>query len=148
MKYEFPKISRARLHVIDADSKTVGDGSTPDPTEEEKAWLNIMTSTAPELETKKKKLSVCSLADIVEYDTNAVKFSYDSAVYTIKKPTNSLQIARAYERSKIDALEALNAQLCVCAGALPVAKDFSNVPAEVVGLLAAIAERFFFAPYL
>lgn len=148
MKYEYPKITRARLHSVDADSKIVGDGSTPDPTEEEKAWLTIMTSTAPELETKKKKLSVCSLADIVEYDANAVKFSYDGAVYTIKKPTNSLQIARAYERSKIDALEALNAQLCIHAGALPIAKDFSNVPVEVVGLLASVAENFFFAPYL
>ena len=35
MKFEYPKISRARIKAIDADSKTVGDGKTADPTEEE-----------------------------------------------------------------------------------------------------------------
>lgn len=148
MKYEFPKITRARLKTINADSKTVGDGSTDDPTEEEKAWIDIMKSNAPEMETLKKKISVCALADVIEYDRNAVKFNYDGALYVVKKPTNSLQIARAYERSKIDALEVLNSQLCICKGSIPISKDFADIPVEVVGLLASVAENFFFAPYL
>jgi len=148
MKYEFPRISRQRLKVIDTDSKTIGDGKTSDPTEEEKAWIDIMSSTAPELETRKKKLSVCALADIEEYNSGVVKFSYDGQLYVIKKPSNSLQIARAREFSITDALEALNLQHCLCIGALPIAKDFANVPVEVIGLMSSIAENFFFTPYL
>jgi len=148
MKYEFPRISRARLKTIDTESKVIGDGSTNDPTEEEKAWLDILTSTAPELEVKKKKLSVCSFADVVEYDSSAVKVNYDGVTYTVKKPSNSLQIARMRERSVMDAFEALNAQHCVCIGAVPCSRDFSGVPVEAISLLASVAESFFFMPYL
>jgi hypothetical protein len=148
MKYEFPRITRARIKIVDFESKTTGDGSTNEPTEEEKAWIDIMKSDAPELEVKKKKLSVCSLADVVEYNADSVKARYDGVVYTIKKPTNSLQIARMRERSVMDAFEALNAQHCVCVGAVPCARDFSGVPVEVIGLLSAVAESFFFTPYL
>ena len=148
MKYEFPRISRARVKAVNVESDVIGDGSTNDPTEEEKAWIDIISSTAPELEVKKKKLYVCALADIVEYDANAVKVQYDSIVYTIKKPSNSLQIARAREHSTMNAFEALNAQHCVCIGAIPCARDFFGVPVEAITLLAQVAENFFFTPYL
>jgi hypothetical protein len=148
MKYEFPKISRARIKVIDVESKTIGDGSTSDPTEEEKAWIDIMTSTAPELEVRKKKLSVCTIADIEDFDANSVRVKYDSIIYTIKKPANSLQIARMRERSVMAAFEALNAQYCICVGAVPCPPDFFGVPVEVIALLSAVAESFFFMPYL
>jgi hypothetical protein len=148
MKYEFPRISRVRIKTIDVESRIVGDGTTNDPTEEEKAWLEIISSTAPELEVKKKKLSVCAVADIVEYDANGVKVQYDGIVYTVKKPTNSLQIARAREHSIMNALEALNAQHCICIGAIPCTRDFLGVPVEAIALLAQVAENFFFAPYL
>lgn len=148
MKYEFPKISRARLKVIDAKSQKIGDGTTPDPTEEEKAWIDIMASDAPELETRQKKLAVCTLADVEEYDDGHVKFSYDGKTYAIKKPANSLQIARARERSVVEAVEVLASQHCICIGAVPVPKDFSGIPVEVIGIITSVAERFFFAPYL
>ena len=148
MKYEFPRITRARVKAIDIESKIVGDGTTNDPTEEEKAWIDIIASSAPELEVKKKKLYVCTIADIEEYDANGVKVKYDGVMYSIKKPANSLQIARARERSVMDALEALNAQHCVCIGAVPCSRDFAGVPVEAIGLLAQVAENFFFAPYL
>lgn len=146
--FDFPKISRSRLRAVDAESKTIGDGSTTDPTEEERAWIDVMRSEAPELASKKKRLSVCANADVVEYNSDAVKLSYDGIIYTIKKPSNSLQIARARERSVTDALEALNVQRCIVVGAVPIAKDFSNVSVEVIELLKTVAESFFFAPYL
>lgn len=148
MKYEFPKFSRIRMKVVDAESKIIGDGTTSDPTEEEKAWIDIMASSAPEYETLKKKLSVCAHADIVEYDSNAVKFSYDGKTYVVKKPTNSLQIARAREYSIMNALETLAAQHCILIGAVPIAKDFSDVPVEAIRIMSVVAENFFFAPYL
>ena len=145
---DFPIITRARLQVVDAESKSIGDGTTADPTEQEKAWIDIMRSTVPELALKKKRLSVCALSDIVEYNNDAVKFSYDGILYTIKKPVNCLQIARAREHSMTDALEALNFQRCIVIGAVPISKDFSNIPVEVIQLLSSIAENFFFMPYL
>lgn len=145
---ELPKITQARLQVINSDSKTIGDGSTDDPTEEERAWIDIIASTAPELDVKKKRVSVCALADVVEYDTNAVKVKYDGTIYTIKKPTNSLQIARARERSAMAAFETLAAQFCVLVSGVPCKSDLSNLPVEAIILLSNVADRFFFTPYL
>ena len=145
---DLPKITQARLQVINPDSKTIGDGSTDDPTEEEKAWIDIIASTAPELDVKKKRVSVCAIADVVEYDTNAVKVKYDGVVYTVKKPTNSLQIARARERSAMAAFETLAAQFCVLVGGVPCKSDLSNLPVEAIMLLSNVADRFFFTPYL
>ena len=148
MTFELPKITQARLQIINSDSKVVGDGTTDDPTEEEKAWIDIIASNAPELDVKKKRVSVCAIADVVEYDTNAIKVRYDSIIYTIKKPSNSLQIARARERSVIAAFETLAAQFCILIGGAPCKSDLSNLPVEAIMLLSNVADRFFFMPYL
>ena len=148
MTPELPKITQARLQVVNADSKIIGDGTTDDPTAEEKAWIDIIASTAPELDVKKKRVSVCAIADVVEYDANAVKVKYDGVVYTVKKPTNSLQIARARERSAMAAFETLAAQFCVLVGGVPCKSDLSNLPVEAIMLLSNVADRFFFTPYL
>ena len=148
MTPELPKITQARLQVVNADSKIIGDGTTDDPTAEEKAWIDIIASTAPELDVKKKRVSVCAIADVVEYDTNAVKIKYDGVVYTIKKPTNSLQIARARERSAMAAFETLAAQFCVLVNGVPCKSDLLNLPVEAIMLLSNVADRFFFTPYL
>jgi len=148
MTPELPKITQARLQVVNADSKIIGDGTTDDPTAEEKAWIDIIASTAPELDVKKKRVSVCAIADVVEYDANAVKVKYDGVVYTVKKPTNSLQIARARERSAMAAFETLAAQFCVLVSGVPCKSDLSNLPVEAIILLSNVADRFFFTPYL
>lgn len=148
MTFDLPKISQARLQTINANSKVIGDGTTDDPTEEERAWIDLIASNAPELDVKKKRAAVCAIADVVEYDTNAVKIRYDDVIYTIKKPTNSLQIARARERSAMAAFETLASQFCVLVGAVPCKTDFSNLPVEVIILLSNVADRFFFTPYL
>ena len=145
---ELPKITQARLQVINSDSKVIGDGTTDDPTEEEKAWIDIIASTAPELDVKKKRISTCAIADVVEYDANAIKIRYDGIIYTIKKPSNSLQIARARERSAMAAFETLAAQFCVLVGGAPCKSDLSNLPVEAIILLSNVADRFFFTPYL
>ena len=146
---EFPLMSRARLlHGVDAESQEIGDGTTSAPTEEEKKWFTLMKSTVPELEKVRKKISVCALAEVVEYDKNQVTFVYDNVNYTINKPVNSLKIARAREYSAMSALEELNAQRCITIGMAPIAKDFSGVDAEVIQLMSMIADKFFFMPFL
>ena len=145
---DFPKISRARLKIVDSESLEIGDGTTSAPTEEEKNWINILKSKAPESEKLRKKISVCGFAEIVEYNKDRVTFTYDGVNYTINKPNNSLRIARCREYSIMSALEELNSQRCICIGAVPISKDFSGIDAEVIQLLSQIAENFFFTPYL
>ena len=131
------------LNTIDPESSEVGDGTTSAPTEEEKRWFEIMKSTVPELEKIRKKLSVCAISEVVSYDKNHVTFVYDGVNYTINKPVNSLKIARAREYSAMSALEELNAQRCITIGAVPIAKDFSGIDAEVIQLMAQVADKFF-----
>lgn len=144
----FPRISRERLKNIDTESIEIGDGTTSAPTEEERKWLDIMRATAPELEKVKKKLSVCAIAEIVDYDKSKVTFSYDGSNYTINKPNNSLRIARAREYSIMSALEELNAQRCIVTNGIPIPKDFSGIDVDVIQLMSQIAESFFFTPYI
>ena len=144
----YPLITRARLKVVDADSTEIGDGTTAAPTEEEKNWFMLLKSNAPEHEKLRKKLSVCAFSDVVSYSAEAVTFIYDSINYTIRKPVNSLRIARAREHSIMAALEELNLQRCIVIGAVPIAKDFSEIDAEVIQLMSQVAENFFFTPYL
>ena len=148
MKYDFPRIARSRLKVIDENSTDIGNGTTTAPTEEERAWLDIMKSTDPERERIRKKLSVCALAEVVEYNKESVTVQYDGVKYTIKKPVNGFRIARAREYSMMDAFEELNAQRQIVIGAAPIAKDFAGIDAEVIQILSKVAESFFFAPYL
>lgn len=148
MTFELPKISQARLQIVNSDSRVIGDGTTDDPTEEERAWLDVIASSAPELDVKKKRVATCAIADVVEYDTSAIKIRYDGVIYTIKKPSNSLQIARARERSAMAAFETLAAQFCILVGGAPCKTDLSNLPVEAIILLSNVADRFFFTPYL
>ncbi len=136
------------LNTIDPESSEVGDGTTSAPTEEEKRWFEIMKSTVPELEKIRKKLSVCAISEVVSYDKNHVTFVYDGVNYTVNKPVNSLKIARAREYSAMSALEELNAQRCITIGAVPIAKDFSGIDAEVIQLMSQVADKFFFMPFL
>jgi len=145
---DFPLMSRARLMIIDSESTEIGDGTTTSPTEEERKWFEILKSTVPELEKLRKKLSVCYLAEIVEYNQSKVIFTYDGINYTINKPNNSLRIARTREYSIMAALEELNNQRCIVVGAVPIPKDFSGIDMEVIQLMASISERFFFMPFL
>ena len=145
---DFPKISRARLKTVDSESIEIGDGTTTAPTEEERKWFDLLKSTVPELEKVRKKLSVCAIAEIIDYDKSKVIFSYDGVNYTINKPNNSLRIARCREYSIMSALEEMNLQRCITVGAVPIPKDFSGIDADVIQLMSQICENFFFTPYL
>jgi len=145
MMAEFPRVTRERLKEIGTDS---GDGVATTLTEEEKQWLDILKSSAPEREKLKKKLSVCALADVVAYSSDEVTIVYDDKQYTIKKPANSLRIARAREYSIVAALEELNGQRCITSNGVPIAKDFTGIDVEVIQILATVAENFFFTPFL
>jgi hypothetical protein len=144
----YPLITRSRLRAVNFESSVTGDGTTTDPTEEELRWYKILKSEAPEHEKLRRKISVCSIADVVSYSNDEVTIFYDEVKYTLKRPVNGLRIARAREQSPMSALEELNLQRCIVIGAEPIPKNFLGIDSDVIQLLGSVAENFFFIPYL
>lgn len=146
---DFPLVSRDRLHVIDRNADEIGDGSDSRPTETERKWLDIMKATDSAREGLRKKIAVCAIADVVEYDPTKVTIRYEGENFTILSPTNGLAIAKAREVSATLAFEVLvTQQRRVMKGAVPVSKDFLGMSVEVIRLLTEVADSFFFMPYL
>jgi len=145
----FPLVSRERLKVIDRSATETGDGTDSRPTEIEKAWFDIVNATDAAREGVRKKIAVCGIADVVEYDPQKVTIRYEGENYTILSPTNGLAIAKAREISATLAFEILvTQQRRVLKGAVPVSKDFLGMSVEVIRLLTEVADSFFFVPYL
>lgn len=145
---QFPIVTRERLKIIDRDATETGDGTTNAPTETERAWLEIMRATDSARESVRKKIAVCALADVTDLTADAVSVKYGETVYTIRKPANGLRVAKAREVSATYALEELNNQRQIVIGAQPLEKDFRGVDADVIKMLADVADSFFFTPYL
>lgn len=149
MTFEFPKVSRERLKIIDRNTDEIGDGTDTRPTEEEKAWFEIINANDSAREVVRKRIAVCGIADVIEYDNEKVVVRYEKINYTIMKPTNGLAIAKAREISATLAFEVLVAQQRrVKRGEVFVSKEFNDMPVEVIRLLTEVADSFFFMPYL
>lgn len=146
---DFPLVSRERLQIIDRKTDEIGDGSDSRPTETERKWLEILNATDSARDVLRKKIAVCAIADVVEYDPEHVTVLYENVKYTVMKPTNGLAIAKAREISATLAFEVLVAQQRrVKRGEIFIDKNFSDVPVEVIRLLTEVADSFFFMPYL
>jgi len=92
-----PRISRARLKVVDK-SLDIGDGTDARPTEEEKAWFDLMASESEKDEIRRRRASICALCDVVSYHDEEFTFLYDEKSYTVKKPLRPFDIAKAYSQ--------------------------------------------------
>jgi len=145
---EIPRISRERLKIINPDSPDTGTGNDANPTESERAWLELVRSTDTSRDVLRKQAGVCALADVESMSKEQISILYDGTKYTLKKPINGFRIAQARESSIVAALAELNAQRCICIGMVPINKDFSGIDAAVVKLLGDVAENFFFTPFL
>lgn len=143
-----PRISRARLKVVDK-SLEIGDGTDARPTEEEKAWFDLMASESEKDEIRRRRASICALCDVVSYHDEEFTFLYDEKAYTVKKPLRPFDIAKAYSQGgAMAALQALNNERRIMRVAVPIQKDFTDVDAPLIKLLSEVTENFFFAPYL
>lgn len=144
----YPIVSQARLRVIDRETNETGDGSDTRPTETERKYLELMRSVDPERDVLRKRVSVCALAEVVSMSADHVTIKYNGEETTIRKPVNSLKIAKAREISQTLAFEELNEQRQIMKGMVPLDKKFYGVPVELIRLLSEIADSFFFTPYL
>lgn len=136
---EYPIITRARIAELGQDDSTA--------TDEEKEWFAIMRSEAPELQSKKRRIGVCTIADVISITRDSITVAYEGTEYTLNKPVNALRIARAREYGATAALEELNAQRQIKVNGAPINKDFSNIDASVILGLTEVADSFFFKPF-
>jgi len=116
------------------------------PTDEEKEWMKIFQSNAPELARIRRKMSVCLDAEIEVLEDNRIVYSYCGVPYEIKAPINSFKILRALESSKIDALEEMSRQACLKKDGKDI--DLKSEPVDSLKLMRLITDKFFFQIYL
>jgi len=116
------------------------------PNEEEKQWMKIFRSTAPELARIQRKMSVCLDAEVTVLEDNIVKYKYADTEYEILSPVNSFKILRAIEKDKSSAFEELSKQGCLKKEGKEV--DLKTEPFDALNLMFKIADKFFFQIYL
>ena len=116
------------------------------PTDEEKQWMKIFQSTAPELARTQRKMGVCLDAEVTVLEDDMVKYKYADAEYEIKSPVNSFSILRAIEKDKSSAFEELSKQGCLKKEGKDV--DLKTEPFDALNLMFKIADKFFFQIYL
>ena len=112
------------------------------PNEEEKQWMKIFRSTAPELARIQRKMSVCLDAEVTVLEDNIVKYKYADTEYEILSPVNSFKILRAIEKDKSSAFEELSKQGCLKKEGKEV--DLKTEPFDALNLMFKIADKFFF----
>jgi len=116
------------------------------PTENERDWMRIFRSTAPEVARLQRKMSVCVDAEVIEYDDNHVKYNYSDEEFEIKSPTNSFNILRELENGIPLALRELSNQGCIKKAGIDVILE--KEPVDSLSLIMKIANKFFFRTYL
>jgi len=117
------------------------------PSEDEKEWMKIFTSTAPELARIQRKMSVCLDAEIDELEENRISFSYGENKYEILAPVNSFKILKALENSKSDALLEMSKQGCIKKSGTPI-YALDKEPIDSLNLIQKITDKFFFQTFL
>lgn len=117
------------------------------PTPEEKEWMRIFTSNAPELARIQRKMSVCLDAEIDELEESKVSFVYDSIKYEIFGPVNSFKILQALENSKSSALLEMAKQGCIKKSGV-ILYSLEKEPIDSLNLINKITDKFFFQTFL
>lgn len=116
------------------------------PTPEEREWMKIFQSNAPELARMRRKMSVCLDAEIKILEENHILYEYCKTEYEIKAPINSFKILKALESSKSDAFEEMAKQGCLKKDGKDI--DLKIEPVDSLKLMFIIADKFFFQIYL
>jgi len=117
------------------------------PTDEEREWMKIFTSNAPELARLQRKMSVCLDADIDELEENKISFTYGNDKYEISGPFNSFRVLKSLEDSKSDALLEMAKQGCIKKLGTAI-YTLDKEPMDVLNLILKITNKFFFQSFL
>lgn len=115
------------------------------PTDEEKQWMDIFNSEAPQLARIRRKMSVCIDAEITDLSEDAISWEYGGSKYRVESPNNAFRVCSALQRSALDAVAEMCRQKCVKMNARPVDITKPGVmPVDDMQLLVLIVSKFFF----
>lgn len=117
------------------------------PTEDEKDWMRIFNSNAPELARVQRKMSVCLDADIDEIEENKISFTYGNDKYEISGPFNSFKVLKTLEDSKSDALLEMAKQGCIKKSGVAI-YILDKEPIDALNLILKITDKFFFQSFM
>ncbi len=120
------------------------------PTEEEKEFMKIFRSSAPELERMKRKMSVCLDAEVLELEEDRVVYEYAGKKFEILSPKNVFKISQMLDRGISEAFSEMCVQGCVSVDGNPLTDVKNKCPIGVdeFQLLVLITRKFFFQIYL
>ena len=59
------------------------------PTDDEKNFMQVFKSTAPQLARLQRKMSVCLDVEVLDYDFNCITFTYSGNTYEIQSCKNA-----------------------------------------------------------
>jgi len=150
------KVSRSAINtklfnVTEAElrAKLKGDELTSAlallPTDEEREFMRIFTSTAPELARVQRKMSVCIEAEVRVLESHRVAYEYAGRVFDILAPLNSFRISEALEKGKHAAVSEMIKQGRITDEARTLThEDAKGLDVDEVNLLIKITDRFFF----
>lgn len=118
------------------------------PTEDEKAFMEILRSNMPQLARLQRKMSVCLDVEVTELSDDRISFKYGEDSYTLTEPKNAYKICPAIEKSKLDALIEMNVQGCVLKNDEAVKDVRDGFRVDELRLLCDVASKFFFQTFL
>lgn len=120
------------------------------PTEEEKAFMEIYQSNAPQLVRLQRKMSVCLDVEVLELSDDKVSYEYGEKTFSIEEPKNAFRICSALEKSRLEAFSEMALQGCFFVGGTQVTnlKDTKEVATDEIMTALKVADKFFFQTFL
>ena len=139
----FPKLEGLSDNQVDDKLKE------PDYfTDDEKEFLRIIRSNAPELGPLQGKLSVCLEVEVETLEENLIVYSYRDDKVKILAPKNPYKTVMALEDGLTPATAEICRQGCVSINDRIIsAKEFEKVEVDKLSLIVKIANKFFFQVY-
>lgn len=143
-------IDMAKFNALSETEKEIARESLF-PTENEKAFMEIHNSKAPQLARLQRKMSVCLEVEVLEYDHNFIVFEYAGNTYRMTNPRNAYRICQALENDdSLSGLWELAKQGCLQIND-KVVTDLDKdeiLQVDEIMLLKKIASKFFFQPFM
>jgi len=116
------------------------------PSDNERQFMKIIKSTAPELARIQRKLSVCLIAEVSILEEGKIEYSYNGKIFLVTEPHNSFIVSKKYQITSHDAVQEMNIQDCIKVGDQKI--DLTKLPVDELNLLVRVIDRFFFQTYL
>lgn len=120
------------------------------PTEDEKLFMEVYKSTAPQLARLQRKMSVCLEVEVTEYDFDKVVFKYGKSDYMLLAPKNAYRICLAIDKGAIEALVEMAKQGCLIIDGNIVSDILKDGALQVdeMQILKSVADKFFFQTFM